>query len=117
MRFELLAALELVPATLLTIGGLIALLTVLWALSRLVAPKMPGPKPALAPLAPAVAPTPLAEGLEITDPRLIAIITAAATVALGRSAVVTRLTFTNRNTATSWAEFGRADIHLSHRVR
>ncbi len=111
MHYELLAALDLVPATLLTIGGLCVLLTVLWALSRLIAPAMPA---APAPPAPTNVHT---DELAINDPRLIAIITAAATVALGRSAVVTRLTFTSRKNATSWAEFGRADIHMSHRVR
>jgi hypothetical protein len=51
------------------------------------------------------------------DPRLIAVLTAAATVALGRRVAVRRVTFINRNTISGWAEAGRTSIQLSHNLR
>jgi hypothetical protein len=117
MTPELLSALPLVTATLVTLAGLSVLLGVLWLLTRLIPPPPPAIEATRAP-APQAVSTPTVEPEEpaLNDPVLIAIITAAATVALGRSARVTRLTFTQRQ-STTWAQFGRADIHQSHRLR
>ena len=51
------------------------------------------------------------------DPRLIAILTAAATAAIGCRVVVRRITFINRDTVSGWAEAGRTSIQLSHNLR
>jgi hypothetical protein len=51
------------------------------------------------------------------DPRLIAILTAAVTAAIGRRVVVRRITFINRDTVSGWAEAGRTSIQLSHNLR
>jgi hypothetical protein len=51
------------------------------------------------------------------DAHLIPLITAAATVALGRRVMVHRITFINSNTVSGWAEAGRTSIHLSHNLR
>jgi len=56
-------------------------------------------------------------GEEEINPRLIAILTAAATAALGRRVVVRRITFINRDTVSGWAEAGRTSIQLSHNLR
>lgn len=54
---------------------------------------------------------------EEINPRLIAILAAAATAALGRRVVVRRITFINRDTVSGWAEAGRTSIQLSHNLR
>jgi hypothetical protein len=51
------------------------------------------------------------------DPKLIAVLTVAATVAAGRRVAVRRVTFINRNTISGWAEAGRTSIQLSHNLR
>jgi hypothetical protein len=54
---------------------------------------------------------------EAVETELIAVLTAAATVALGRRVAVRRVTFINRNTISGWAEAGRTSIQLSHNLR
>jgi uncharacterized membrane protein len=49
--------------------------------------------------------------------RLIAILAAAATAALGRRVVIRRITFINRDTVSGWAEAGRTSIQMSHNLR
>jgi Na+-transporting methylmalonyl-CoA/oxaloacetate decarboxylase gamma subunit len=46
--------------------------------------------------------------------RLVILITAAATAAIGRPVRVRRITFINRNTISAWAERGRVSIQSSH---
>jgi cell division protein FtsX len=51
------------------------------------------------------------------DPRLIAILAAAATAAVGRRVQIRRITFINRDTVSGWAEAGRTSIQMSHNLR
>jgi hypothetical protein len=51
------------------------------------------------------------------DARLIAVLAAAATAALGKRVVVRRITFINQDTVSGWAEAGRNSIHQSHNLR
>lgn len=53
----------------------------------------------------------------LIDYELLVVLTAAATVALGRQVVVRRITFVNQNTVSGWTEAGRASLHGSHNVR
>lgn len=63
---------------------------------------------------PVLAPQPLGGPI---DPKLIAILAAAATVALGKRVAIRRVTFINHNTVSGWAEAGRLGIHSSHNIR
>ena len=72
--------------------------------------------PAPAPAPAAIAPSPVPA--QAVDPKLIAILTAAATAAMGgRAVAVTSVTFINHNTISGWAEAGRIGIHSSHNIR
>jgi len=53
----------------------------------------------------------------LSDPKLVAVLVAAATVAIGRRVAVRRITFINRNTVSGWAEAGRTSIQTSHNLR
>ena len=53
----------------------------------------------------------------VIDPRLIPVLVAAATAAVGRRVLVRRITFVNRNTVSGWGEAGRASIQTSHNLR
>lgn len=61
-------------------------------------------------------PVPVAATNEV-DPRLLAVLTAAAAMVVGRPVAVHRITFVNRDTVSGWAEAGRTSIHLSHNPR
>lgn len=49
--------------------------------------------------------------------RLIAVLSAAATVAVGKRVMVKRVTFINHNTISGWSEAGRLSIQTSHNIR
>jgi glutaconyl-CoA/methylmalonyl-CoA decarboxylase subunit delta len=51
------------------------------------------------------------------DPKLIAVLTAAAMAATGRAVVIRQVRFINRNTVSGWSEAGRSAIHSSHEPR
>ncbi len=50
------------------------------------------------------------------DPRLLAILVAAATAVTGRRVVLRRVTFIEQNTVSGWAEAGRNSIQTSHNL-
>jgi hypothetical protein len=80
------------------------------------------PLPAAAPMAVAAPPSvakipPQAVPSEEADPRLLAVLMAAAATVVGRPVVVRRITIINRGTVSGWAEAGRTSIHLSHNPR
>lgn len=51
------------------------------------------------------------------DPRLLAVLVAAAATMVGKPVAVRRITFINRDTVSGWAEAGRTSIHQSHNPR
>lgn len=52
------------------------------------------------------------------DPKLLAILTAAAVAAMGgRRLAVRQVTYLNQNTVSGWAEIGRAVIQSSHNLQ
>jgi len=76
----------------------------------------PQPLPAPARTAPAAAIG--QQPVSGVDPKLIVILTAAATAAMGgRKVAIRRITFINHNTISGWAEAGRIGIHGSHNIR
>jgi Na+-transporting methylmalonyl-CoA/oxaloacetate decarboxylase gamma subunit len=58
-----------------------------------------------------------ASGSSDVDPKLLAILTAAAFAVVRKPLAVRRITFINRNTISGWTEAGRTDIHSSHAPR
>ncbi|MCC7145171.1 MAG: OadG family protein [Phycisphaeraceae bacterium] len=51
------------------------------------------------------------------DPKLVAVLAAAAAVVAGRPVRIQRITYLNQNTISGWAEMGRIAIHTSHNIR
>jgi hypothetical protein len=71
-----------------------------------------GTMPATAPGRPGTGAPPL----EVTDPELIAVLAAAATVALGRRVQVHRAHIHRERATELWSRAGRMDIMVSHRM-
>jgi hypothetical protein len=53
---------------------------------------------------------------EAINPKLLVVLTAAATAALGTPVVVRRITFLDQKTVSGWAEVGRTALHWSHNL-
>ena len=53
---------------------------------------------------------------ESVDLELLAVLTAAATTAIGTPIVVRRITFLDQKTVSGWAEVGRTALHWSHNL-
>lgn len=106
---------KLVIACAVIAAGYAVARTIYFVWSSMNREQSPASMPATAAVAPAV---PVAVPAGQIDPKLIAILAAAATAAMGgRAVAVTSVTFINHNTISGWAEAGRIGIHGSHNIR
>ncbi len=120
---------KFIDATTMTVVGmgivflsLILMGEIFALLKRFMMTNEPKPEPVTPPkIANPVAPEPSgvvdASGSSDVDPRLLAILTAAAFAVVRRPVAIRRITFINRNTISGWTEAGRTDIHSSHSPR
>lgn len=111
---------KMIDAITVTVVGMGIVMLSLWVMGeifKLLGKLMIGKSDAPAEPAPVAKPSATSVPASGVDPKLIAILTAAAVAATGRRVAVRRVTFINHNTVSGWAEAGRLSIQTSHNIR
>lgn len=111
---------KMIDAITVTVVGMGIVMLSLWVMGeifKLLGRFLLGTKAPAPVAAPAKASAPASHPASGIDPKLIAVLTAAAYAATGKRVVIRRVTFINHNTISGWAEAGRLSIQTSHNIR
>lgn len=99
------------------IVGVIVLMLVIRVIGVLAAGARPEPGPKLAINKRTGEPAAVAASVDGISPELVAVLTAAASAALGSPVRICEISAGKMNDQRSWSQEGRREIYLSHRIR